>query len=450
MARLLDPSDYGIIGMLAIFLAISQTFIDSGFSNALIHKQDRTEIDFSTVFYFNIVVGLFFYGLLFITAPFIAKFYHIPVLKNIARVIFINVLLNSFTVVQRAKLTILIDFKTQAKVSLLSVIVSGGVGIYLAYTGFGVWALVVQSVLGSGLNVILLWLFFHWKPLNIFSLSSFKQLFSFGSKLLASSLIYTLFVNITKILIGKFYQPVALGYYTRADSIAQFPSTNISGILQRVTYPILSSIQDNDERLMNIYRQYLRLTAFVIFPLMCGLAGVAHPFVLLVLSDKWKNIIPLLQIVCFSYMWSPIHIINLNVLQVKGRSDLFLRLEIIKAIINIITLIITIPRGIFVLCVGGLISTVICLLITMYYTEKVISIAVVKQILDLMPLCIISATMFLFVRFICGFFQNNLAGLAAGILAGIIYYIGIHIVIGSRELKMLCGLVRNKKSYPTY
>jgi O-antigen/teichoic acid export membrane protein len=443
MARLLEPSDYGVIGMLAIFLAISQTFIDSGFSNALIRKQDRTETDFSTVFYFNIGVGLFFYFGLFFASPYIAQFYNTPILQDITKIVALNVVFNSLTVVQRAKLTILVDFRTQAKVSLIAVILSGVTGLALAYTGFGVWALVFQAALNNGLNAVLLWIFVRWKPLNVFSPQSFKALFSYGSKLLLSGLLDTVYRNIYTLVIGKKFQVTELGYYTRADQFAQFPSSNLTGIFDRVTFPILSSIHD-DEQLRTVYRQYLRIAAFVIFPLMCGLAGVTKPFITLVLSEKWLGVIPLLQLLCFSMMWYPVHAINLNLLQVKGRSDLFLRLEVIKKCVGIVIICITLPMGMIALCAGGIISSIICLVINTHYTGKIISLGFIKQMADLMPMLLSSLTMALGVYIVSGLFQNNSIGLLVGILSGALYYSLINIIIKSKEMRLVIELIKSR------
>jgi O-antigen/teichoic acid export membrane protein len=442
MARLLEPSDYGVIGMLAIFLAISQTFIDSGFSNALIRKQNRTEIDFSTVFYFNIGVGLFFYFLLFFVSSFIALFYNVPILKDITKVVALNIVFNSLAIVQRTKLTILVDFKTQAKVSLIAVVISGIIALIMAYTGFGVWALVFQSIFNNGLNTILLWVFVRWKPLTVFSVQSFKELFSFGSKLMISALIDTIYRNIYTLVIGKRFHVTELGYYTRADQFAQFPSSNLTGVFQRVTFPMLSSIQNDNEKLSMTYRRYLRLAAFVIFPLMCGLAGVARPFIKLVLSEKWLGVIPILQLLCFSMMWYPVHAINLNLLQVKGRSDLFLRLEVIKKCVGIVILCITLPMGIPALCAGGIISSIISLVINTHYTGEIISLGFIQQIKDLMPMLLSSLTMALGVYFISGLFQNNFIGLLAGIMAGAVIYITINSITRSKELRMIAELVK--------
>ena len=252
MARLLTPEDYGLIGMLTIFLAVAQSLIDSGFSQALIRKQDRTEIDNSTVFYFNIAVSLSLYILFFILAPYVSDFYNIPELTSIMRVISLGVVINSLAVVQRAQYTINIDFKTQAKASFTAAIFSGCVGMALAYAGFGAWALVVQQLLNLSINTVMLWYYSRWRPLLCYSWQSFHELFAFGSKLLLSGLLDTIYRNIYPIVIGKLFSASSLGHYTRAHQFSEFPSSNITGIIKRVTYPVLCSIQNDDERLSNI------------------------------------------------------------------------------------------------------------------------------------------------------------------------------------------------------
>jgi O-antigen/teichoic acid export membrane protein len=445
MARLLEPSDYGVIGMLAIFLAISQTFIDSGFSNALIQKRDRTETDFSAVFYFNIGVGCFFYLVLFFTSPLIARFYNTSILEGVTKVVALNLLFNSLAVVHRAKLTIAIDFKNQAKASLIAVILSGVAGLFMAYTGFGVWALAFQSMLNTGLNMIFLWIVVRWKPLKVFSIPSFKQLFSYGSKLLLSGLLDTAYKNIYTIVIGKRFQAADLGSFTRADQFAQFPSSNITGIFQRVTFPILSNIQHDDERLKTVCRQYLRISAFVIFPLMCGLAGVAEPFINLVLTEKWIGIVPLLQLLCFSNMWYPVHAINLNLLQVKGRSDLFLRLEIIKKCVGVGILCITIPLGIKTMCAGTIVSNFFTLIINTHYTGKIISLGFLKQMRDLFPIFLAAFSMSIVSYTVSNLFANYALNLFVGIMAGVIYYFLVNILLKSKELDMLLKMVKLRR-----
>lgn len=445
MARLLLPADYGLIGMLVIFLAISQSFIDSGFSNALIRKQNRTEADFSTVFYFNMAVGLVFYFILFFTSPYIAAFYKAPILENLTKVVALNVFISALTIVQRAKFTIQVDFKTQTKASLLSVLISGIIGIGMAYQGCGVWALAVQSIIYGFVNMIALWIYSRWIPQRVFSIASFKEIFPYGSKLLLSDLINTAYKNIYTIVIGKKFSNVALGYYTRADSFAQFPSSNLTGILQRVTFPVLSSVQDDDEKLRKTYRLFLRLSAFVVFPLMMGLLAIADPLIRLLLTEKWSGIILLLQILCLSQMWYPIHAINLNLLQVKGRSDLFLRLEIIKKIIGISILCMTIPLGVAAMCWGLVVSSLIALFINTYYTGKLIQVGYAEQMKDLLPIMGYSFSMGIMVWGITQLIPVHLLALVAGITLGAAYYYFVARMNQSKELEEIKILIETQK-----
>lgn len=444
MARLLTPKDYGLIGMLAIFLAVAQSLIDSGFSQALIRKQDRTDVDNSTVFYFNIVVSSALYLILFIAAPFVADFYNQPELTSVMRVVCLGVILNSLAVVQRALLTVRIDFKTQAKASLSAAVMSGCIGIVLAYCGFGVWSLVVQQLLNLSVNTLLLWIFSKWRPIAVFSWKSFHELFAFGSKMLASGLLDTLYRNIYPIVIGKLFSASSLGHYTRAQHFSEFPSSNVTGIIQRVTYPILCGIQDETERLEAVYRKFLKLSAFIIFPLMIGMSAVARPFIDIVLGTQWGFCGQLLQIICFAMMWYPIHAINLNLLQVKGRSDLFLRLEIIKKILGITVLCITAPFGLVVMCYGQIFNSIVALVINTYYTGKLINVGFIRQMKDLLPTILLSLTMFGAILLVNGFIEANMYRLVIGVLVGIIVYVSGSYIFKFKELQTLFSLIRRK------
>lgn len=444
MARLLTPKDYGLIGMLAIFLAVAQSLIDSGFSQALIRKQDRTDVDNSTVFYFNIVVSSALYLILFIAAPFVADFYNQPELTSVMRVVCLGVILNSLAVVQRALLTVRIDFKTQAKASLSAAVISGCIGIVLAYCGFGVWSLVVQQLLNLSVNTLLLWIFSKWRPIAVFSWKSFHELFAFGSKLLASGLLDTLYRNIYPIVIGKLFSASSLGHYTRAHQFSEFPSSNVTGIIQRVTYPILCGIQDETERLAIVYRKFLKLSAFIIFPLMIGLSAVARPFIDIALGTQWGFCGQLLQIICFAMMWYPIHAINLNLLQVKGRSDLFLRLEIIKKILGITVLCITAPFGLVVMCYGQIFNSIVALVINTYYTGKLINVGFIRQMNDLLPTILLSLTMFGAILLVNGFIEANIYRLIIGVLVGVIVYASGSYIFKFKELQTLFSLIRRK------
>ena len=445
MARILTPEDYGLVGMLAIFIAVSQSLIDSGFSQALIRKQDRSEIDNSTVFYFNIGVGAILYLILFFSAPFIASFYNEPQLVPITRIIGLSLVFNSLVVVQRALLTINLDFKTQAKASFVGVILSGSIGITMAYTEFGVWAIVWQQISNLAAVTVLLWILSRWKPIWTYSWKSFRELFSFGSKLLVSGLLDTIFRNLYLIVIGKFFKASDLGYYTRAHQFTDFASSNITGIIQRVTYPVLCTIQDDDARLSDVYRRLLRTSAFIIFPLMTGMAAVARPMVISFLTEKWLFSAVLIQILCFSQMWYPVHAINLNLLQVKGRSDLFLKLEIIKKALTVIVLCITLPMGLIPLCIGTIFSSIIALIINTHYTGKLIHLGFFKQMKDLLPTLLLSLAVGGIVYITVTYIPlNSWIALSVGVIEGILMYAGLAKILRFSEFNELLSIIQRK------
>lgn len=446
IARLLVPEDYGVIAMLNIFLAVSQTFIDSGFATALIRKIDRTDTDFSTVFYFNIAVAVFFYLGLFFAAPAIANFYNTPLLVPVTRVTAINLVIGSLSGIHNAKLSIEIDFKSRAKVSVVSAVLTGAVGLWMAYSGYGVWALVVQTVFAGIIRTIMLWIIVKWYPKLVFSWKSFKEMFSFGSKLLVSGLLDTIYNNIYPLVIGKVFSPTTLGVYSKANSLAQFPSSNITSVLHSVTFPVLSTIQNEEDRLAAAYKRFLRIAAFVVFPLMMGLSAVADPFIRLALTDKWEGAIYLLQIICFCMMWYPIHSINLNILQVKGRSDYFLKLEIIKKVQGVIVLCITVPIGIVAMCYGSLISSIICLIWNTYYTKKLLGYGFFAQMKDLFPVIMHSLAMWLLVSVIVHFMPNLWLKMIVGVLSGMVYYIVGAYLMKFPEMNELLTILKLKRN----
>lgn len=445
MARILTPGDYGLVGMLSIFMAVSQALVNSGFSNALTRKVDRTELDCSTVFYFNIVVGFVLYLAIFFAAPLIAQFYKAPLLEDLTKVIALPLIFNSLCIVQQARLTIKMDFKTQAKISVTSSIVTGLSGLAMAYSGFGVWTLAYSSVIGAVVRCILMWWLAHWKPLWAYSWQSFRELFSYGSKLLASGLIDTIYGNIYLLIIGRLFSAKELGYYSRGYGYAALPSTIVYSMLSRVTFPLLCEIQNDDERLERVYRQLLRLFAFLIFPLMMGFAAVAHPVIVAMITEKWEPCVPYLQIMCFSFMFYPIHAMNLSLLQVKGRSDLFLKLEIIKKIVGVSVILITFPFGVLYMCVGSVCSSILCLVINTYYTGKLIHVGFLMQMRDLLPTILYSLSMGVLVYGVTLFFDSNLLKIAVGMLVGLLYYPSVAYLTKSSELSYLISMIKNRK-----
>ncbi|MBQ4834223.1 lipopolysaccharide biosynthesis protein [Pseudoalteromonas sp. MMG010] len=386
LARLLGPNAFGLVGMLAVFIAISQTFVDSGFSSALIRHTERTEKDFSTAFYFNIGVGVFCYSVLFIAAPYIAVFFEQYELINLLRILGLTVIVNSFAIVQRAKLTIGMDFKTQAKASLISVFVSCGTAIYLANMGYGVWALVGQTLTNALCNVVLLNIYIKWLPTSGFSKTSFDYLFGFGSKLLAAGLLDTIFKNIYQIVIGKQFNANEVGLFTQANQLASVPAITLTSIIQRVTYPMLSNMQNDVGKFEEAYLLTLCIAAVIVFPLIIGLGITAIPLVAILLGEQWLPAAELLTILCFAFMLYPIHAINLNLLNVKGRSDIFLKLELIKKSVIVCMLLITIPMGIKAMCIGMVVQSYIAFFINSFYTGKFCKLKTAKQLKVLAPI----------------------------------------------------------------
>ena len=405
LARLLTPGDYGLVGMLAVFLAISQTFVDSGFTSALIQNQKRTERDFATAFFFNAGISVVFYVLIFAFAPAIADFYKMPQLVPIARVIGLSLIFSALSAVHRTKLTICVDFKTQAKATLGAAVLSGAVGIALARAGCGVWALAAQTLVNSGTTTLLLWIFVRWFPRHFFSPASFRPMFSFGSKLLAASLMHTIYANLYSLVIGKFFSAASLGYYSRADQMASLPASAGSGILSRVTFPLLATVQDDDARLGEVYRKYLRVSTGALVPAMLCLCALAEPIVLALLGEKWLPSVPLIRILCLAWMLDPITLVNLNLLYVKGRSDLVLRLEIVKKITATAILFSALPLGVFGLCVGRAFYSQIALALNTYYTGKFLKMTYWRQIREVLPIYLLSGT-----SAICAFAGTFFAG----------------------------------------
>lgn len=393
LARLLMPEDFGLIGMLSIFIVISQTFIDSGMGTGLIQKQDRNEADFSTVFIFNFTVSLLFYLILFFTAPLIAAFYDMPRLVVLTRVLSLGIIINSLTVVQHTKLIIDIDFKTIAIVNVVSVFIAGVVAIFFAYGGWGVWALVVQRILTSIISAIMFWLLNRWKVSLVFSKQSFKQLFGFGSKLLFQGLYARLLWEAYNIFIGKVYSASELGYYTRGKTFADVTSGTVTLILHQVTFPILASLQNDKERLVSVYSRLIRMASFIVLPVMTMLALIAEPLVIILLTDKWIPVIVLLQWLSFARIVHPISVINLNILKAVGRSDLFLKVDISNLPIMIIVLIITVPMGVKAIVIGHAITSAISFFIYAYMPGKMFGYGAIKQLRDMLPVIFATAVM---------------------------------------------------------
>ncbi|MDN5307373.1 MAG: teichuronic acid exporter [Eubacteriaceae bacterium] len=431
LARILSPREFGLIGMITVFIAVSESFINSGFSSALIRKKDCTNIDFSTVFYFNLAAGILFFLILFFTAPFIAGFFDEPKLKPIVQVLGIVLIIDSLTLIQRTILTKRIDFKLQARISVIASLGSGVIAIVMAYKGFGVWSLVAQRIAKQGLNSIFLWLWNRWKPLLVFSMQSFKELFGFGSKLLVSGLIDTLYRNIYYLIIGKFFSAQELGYYTRADEFQRIPSQNLNGIIGRVSYPVLASIQDDKLRLKNNYQKLIRSTMFITFILMLGMAAAAEPMIITLIGEKWRPSIIYLQMLSFVGMMYPLHALNLNMLQVSGRSDLFLKLEVIKKILAIPTIVIGVIWGIKIMIIGMMVNTLVAYYLNSYWSGRFIGYSFKQQVVDILPSFGLALTMAIFVYILGTFLPFSY-----------LWVLIIQIIAGALFILLFCEITR--------
>lgn len=422
LARLLSPSDYGIIGVLSVFMAVSGAFIDSGFGQALIRKQNLRDIDYSTVFYFNIVISIICYLILFFCSSLIADFFKMPILTSVVKVYCLTLIIGAFEAVQISRLTSNLNFKALAKANVVSTIVSGITGLSLAYLGYGIWALVLQSVFSRVFHLCIIWIIAKWHPTFSFSKESFKDLFGFGSKLLAGHLLWTIYSNLTPLIIGKFFTVKDLGYYSRGTGLAQLPANTLMDILGRVTYPILAKIQDDTDHLIIIYRKYIRSTSMVIMFALLLLAALAKPIVLLVLTEKWVDCIIYLQIFIFSAIFDHIQRLNINLLKVTGRSDYILKLEIYKRLVSTVILVASIPFGVIGICLSKVIYEQIALVFNTYYTGKIFKLGYITQVKDFLPYVFLSL-MACLPSYILSFFKlPNICIIIVGAILSILLY----------------------------
>lgn len=385
LARLLSPEEYGLIGILTIFIAIFNAIVDGGFTNALIRKQNITDIDYCTVFYTNLVLSVVLAIILFSSARPIAIFFERPQLVELTRVMSSIVVINALAITQRARTIKALDFKTQTKITLISSTGSGIVGIAMAYMGYGVWALVTQQISNQVLSTLFFWLYNRWMPKLNFSWISFKEMWAFGSKLLVSGLIDTTWKEIYQIVIGKCYSPATLGLYTRAKHFSDLCSSNLTSVVQRVSYPVLSSIQDDRQRLKFAYKRVIKTTMLPTFTLMLGMASCAKSMIYVLIGEQWLECVPMLQIICTYGMLYPLHALNLNMLQVQGRSDLFLKLEIIKKIIGIGPLLLGIFVNIYLMLAGTLLASLISYYLNAYYSGPFLKYSIKEQVKDILP-----------------------------------------------------------------
>ena len=446
LARLLMPSDYGLIAMTGVFFAVSYTLMDAGFTTALIRKKERKEIDYSTVYVTTLIISFVLSVILCLCARLIADFYNEPILQYIVYVNAVLLFLWSFVSVQTARLSIQLDFKAKSIINVIATVITGIVSIILAFMGWGVWSLIFPNFISIAIRFVLYWRYQCWLPKFDFSWTLYKEYFSYGSKLMLTNLLNTIYGNVYPLIIGKYYSSSRLGYYTKAQNYAGLSSSVLGGVIYRVTFPVLSKIQDDDEALSAIYRKMIRVTAYVVFPLAVLLFVLARPFVIVLITEKWVSCIPYLQVLCFAAMWNPIHSLNLNLLLIKGHSDLYLRLEVIKKIIGVTVIFITIPFGLLVMCYGQLGAAILFLFMNTYYTGKFIHVGFLKQMKDLIPTILYATSMGFLVWGLKLFISLEILQLIVGLLVGIMSYVAISKMMKSMELFYLVDIVKQSFS----
>lgn len=385
LARLLSPEDYGLIGIVAIFTTILTGIVDSGFSNALIRKKDTTDEDYNTMFITNMVVSILLFGLLVVCSPLIANFFARQELIWLIRAMGLILILQALSITQVTILTKRIDFKTKTKASLISAVFSGFVGIGMAFTGFGVWSLVGQQLSKQLLYTICLWLFNKWWPVLEFNIQSFRYMWWFGWKLMVSGLLNNIWNQLNQVVVGKCYSPATLGQYSRSQEYASLFSSNLTTIIQRVSYPALAELQDEKDRMISAYRKVIKISMFVTAVTMISLGAVAEPLIYCLIGPQWHEAATYLPFICFSMSLYPLHAINLNMLQIQGRSDIFLYLEIVKKIVSFIPLFFGIFVSIYWMLIGSIFTGGVNYLFNSYYTGEKLGYTSWMQLKDVAP-----------------------------------------------------------------
>ena len=445
LARILTPSDYGTIALVTVFTTILQVFIDSGLSTALIQKKDADDLDFSSVFYFNFVICIILYLIMFVSAPFIADFYKDSSLVSIVRVISLTLIISGVKGVQQSYVSRHMLFKRFFFSTLGGTIFSAILGIIMAYAGFGVWAIVFQQLSNNAIDTLILWITVKWRPIKKFSWSRLKNLLSFGWKMLASSLLDTVYNNLRNMIIGKLYTSADLAFYNQGDKFPKLIVTNINTSIDSVLLPTMSNEQDNHVRVKDMTRRAIKISTYIMAPLMIGLAFCAKPIVQIVLTDKWLPCVTYLQIFCISYLFWPIHTANLNAIKAMGRSDLFLKLEVIKKFMGMILLLITMNISVMAMAYSLLISGLISQVINSWPNRYLLKYSYIDQIKDILPNIVMALIMGGFVYFISYLNLPILVSLVVQILSGGIIYLILSILTKNDSFIYLINILKSRK-----
>lgn len=428
LARLLSPDDYGLLAIITVFIAIANIFVSSGFGHALIQKKEINEIDLSSVFYLSLIISVILYLFLFLVSPYIALFYANPLLIPIIKVQGLTVVFGAVRTIQNSIISREMDFKKSFKVRVYGTIVSGVIGILMAFGGYGVWALVASNVLGTFIETLILWYSVSWRPKIIFSINTIRSLFRFSSNLLITSIIEVISNNIYSLVIGKIYSNQMLGYYNRGQNIPNLLMSNINGPITGVMFPALSQYQNDQVQVKKIVKRSILTSSFIVFPLMVGLAVVAEPLTLLLLTEKWLPSVPFMQLSCITFAFWPIHSANVEAICAVGRSDISLKLQVIKKTLLVLVLIITMNFGIYSIMIGSAIISFLSTFINAWPNKKLFSYSTKEQFVDLAPAAILSLVMGGIVYSIIFLRLDPLVTILLQIIIGIVIYIsGAHV-----------------------
>lgn len=448
LARLLTPADFGLLAMPNVFIAVAEAFITCGFNAALVRKPELTEEDLSTAFIYNTVVGFIMAVILFICSPFIARFYNQPVLSDVLKVTSATMFLSAFQSVHYVGFNRSLDYKTPAKISIVSTIVTGLVGIALAYAGFGIWALVFQGVASLLVSMSLVWFYSSWRPVTGWSWESFHYLWNFGNKILVSSVIDKIHDNINPIVIGKFISPSDLGVFNRAQNFASLPHQQITGMLDSVTFPVLSKLQDDKEQLISAFSRVLRITIFVLCPVMLWLSAIASPLINVLITEKWAECVPLLKILCFPIVFWPVQSLNFSLLKVLGRSDLMLKLNVYIKISGIIMIALGLfcalylKMGIIAIGYTTILHTCIAVPLSALFTGSVTGMGMLRQVKELIPTILLASLMYLSIILITRCFDSEFLKLLLGSITALLVYVGGAVLLKYPEVKDVIYMVR--------
>lgn len=447
LAKILGPDDFGLLGMIAIFMGIGSTLVDSGLSASLIRSVDVDEMDYCTVFYTNLGLSGFVYLVVFTIAPYVAVFYNQEILTNIIRVYCVGFVISATVAIHTAILTRELEFKKLTKYQVPATIISVTVGILLAYFGYGVWSLVWMFLINQVVRSLIFWYKSKWRPILVFDFVKLKKHFGFGYKLTLSSLMNTGCINIYNILIGKYYALDVLGYFERSQTFQLYIVSTITDVISNVSYPLLAKIQNDKERMIFIFKRLIVFTFFIVAPVMLGLSVLASPLFQIVLGEKWMRAVPFFQILCLSGVLYPLHFLNINLLKVLGRSDLFLKLEIYKQFALVLVIIISFQYGINGLLLSTVISSIISFFINTYYTNKLIDYGAKKQLIDLFPYLLISLITSVGMYFVFKNLEhlNLFIQFIIPAIVGFIFYILLNYIFKLEALSEVLDIIKTKK-----